>query len=78
MSETAGNASEDEPLSIVRQLNDKVFELSNGDFVFIGTDQTEAFDPQLGGFEAARADYERTVVIGREALTTIRDQLPDA
>ncbi len=54
-----------------------IFELQNGDFAVIGTDRTEELDPELPP-DAARADYERIVVISRETLVRAKDDIPDS
>ncbi|MFF7447830.1 MULTISPECIES: hypothetical protein [unclassified Streptomyces] len=54
-----------------------IFELANGDFAVIGTDATDSLDAQLPA-DAARADYERIVVITRETLLRAKTDIPDA
>lgn len=54
-----------------------IFELANGDFAVIGTDSTDSLDSQLPA-DAARADYERIVVITRETLLRAKADIPDA
>ncbi|MEU6576331.1 hypothetical protein [Streptomyces sp. NPDC046805] len=54
-----------------------IFELSDGNFAVIGTDATEALDGELPA-DAARADYERIVVISRETLLRAKDDIPHA
>ncbi len=54
-----------------------IFELSDGDFAVIGTDRTEDLDAQLPA-DAARADYERIVVISRETLVRAKRDIPSA
>ncbi|MDL2080056.1 hypothetical protein QNN03_26800 [Streptomyces sp. GXMU-J15] len=54
-----------------------VFELSNGDFAVIGTEATEELDGLLPA-DAARADYERIVIISRETLIRAKKDIPDA
>jgi hypothetical protein len=54
-----------------------VFELSDGNFAVIGTDATEALEPELPP-DAARADYERIVVITRDTLLRAKRDIPDA
>lgn len=77
--------------SIVRRLGDSprqrgslsgetcpdLFELSDGSFAVIGTDRTEELDAQLPA-DAARADYERIVVITRDTLLRAKRDIPDA
>lgn len=54
-----------------------LFELSDGSFAVIGTDRTEELDALLPA-DAARADYERIVVITRDTLLRARADIPDA
>ncbi|MEV0183581.1 hypothetical protein AB0I54_30450 [Streptomyces sp. NPDC050625] len=54
-----------------------IFELSNGDFAVIGREATAELDPELPP-DAARADYERIVVITRETLLRAKNDIPDA
>jgi hypothetical protein len=54
-----------------------VFELSDGSFAVIGTDRTEDLDALLPP-DAARADYERIVVISRDTLLRAKRDIPDA
>ncbi|WP_432193398.1 hypothetical protein [Streptomyces sp. bgisy027] len=54
-----------------------VFELSDGSFAVIGTEATAVLDPLLPA-DAARADYERIVVISRETLIRAKRDIPDA
>ncbi len=54
-----------------------VFELSDGSFAVIGTDQTELLEPELPS-DAARADYERIVVVTRETLIRAKADIPDS
>ncbi|MFJ3665694.1 hypothetical protein ACIPSE_04490 [Streptomyces sp. NPDC090106] len=53
-----------------------LFELSDGSFAVIGTDRTEELDGLLPE-DAARADYERIVVITRETLLRAKRDIPD-
>ncbi|MEV5981744.1 hypothetical protein [Streptomyces sp. NPDC052114] len=53
-----------------------IFELSDGNFAIIGTDLTEALDPELPP-DAARAHYERIVVVTRETLIRAKSDIPD-
>ncbi|CAM5614674.1 putative protein OS=Streptomyces alboniger OX=132473 GN=CP975_26920 PE=4 SV=1 [Streptomyces alboniger] len=53
-----------------------LFELSDGNFAVIGTEATAVLDPQLPA-DAARADYERIVVISRETLIRAKRDIPD-
>ncbi|MFF4275845.1 hypothetical protein [Streptomyces sp. NPDC001536] len=76
--------------SIVRRLGDSprqrgsltaescpdLFELSDGSFAVIGTDRTEELDGLLPA-DAARADYERIVVITRDTLLRAKRDIPD-
>ncbi|GAA2646670.1 hypothetical protein ACFPH6_23440 [Streptomyces xiangluensis] len=54
-----------------------IFELADGNFAIIGTDATTSLDSQLPA-DAARADYERIVVITRETLVRAKADIPDA
>ncbi|MGV9843806.1 hypothetical protein ACWDUB_17115 [Streptomyces fungicidicus] len=54
-----------------------IFELADGNFAVIGTDATDSLDSQLPA-DAARADYERIVVITRETLVKAKADIPDA
>lgn len=54
-----------------------IFELTDGNFAVIGTDSTEALESKLPA-DAARADYERIVVITRETLVRAKIDIPDA
>ena len=54
-----------------------IFELSDGNFAVIGTEATAALDGQLPP-DAARADYERIVVVPRETLVRAKADIPDA
>ncbi|MEU2565035.1 hypothetical protein ABZ626_37770 [Streptomyces longispororuber] len=54
-----------------------IFELDDGDFAVIGTDRTKELDSVLP-VDAARADYERIVVISRSTLTRAKADIPDA
>jgi hypothetical protein len=54
-----------------------VFELSNGNFAVIGTDMTEALEAKLPA-DAARADYERIVVVSRETLLAAKRDIPES
>ncbi|MBK6010771.1 hypothetical protein [Streptomyces sp. MBT53] len=54
-----------------------VFELNDGSFAVIGTDRTEELDALLPA-DAARADYERIVVITRDTLLRAKRDIPDA
>lgn len=53
-----------------------IFELSDGSFAVIGTDHTEELDGKLPA-GAARADYERIIVITRETLVAARQDIPE-
>ncbi|MFI2375614.1 hypothetical protein ACH5AO_11165 [Streptomyces sp. NPDC018964] len=53
-----------------------IFELADGNFAVIGTDATDSLDSQLPE-DAARADYERIVVITRETLIKAKADIPD-
>ncbi|WP_405951042.1 hypothetical protein OG588_37115 [Streptomyces prunicolor] len=54
-----------------------IFELSDGRFAVIGTEATAALDKELPP-DAARADYERIVIISRETLLRAKSDIPDA
>jgi hypothetical protein len=54
-----------------------LFELSDGSFAVIGTDRTDDLDGMLPA-DAARADYERIVVISRDTLLRAKRDIPDA
>jgi hypothetical protein len=54
-----------------------IFELSSGDFAVIGREATAELDPELPS-DAARADYERIVIISRETLVRAKQDIPDA
>ncbi|MFE9810084.1 hypothetical protein ACFYRN_09245 [Streptomyces sp. NPDC005227] len=54
-----------------------IFELSDGDFAVIGREATRELDPELPA-DAARADYERIVVISRDTLLRAKKDIPDA
>ncbi len=54
-----------------------IFELSDGRFAVIGTEATVDLDPLLPA-DAARADYERIVVIDRQTLVRAKRDIPDA
>ncbi|MDH6440785.1 hypothetical protein M2158_009326 [Streptomyces sp. SAI-144] len=54
-----------------------IFELSDGRFAVIGTEATVDLDPLLPP-DAARADYERIVVIDRQTLVRAKRDIPDA
>lgn len=53
-----------------------IFELSDGTFAVIGTDLTEELEPKLPD-GAARADYERIVVITRDTLVSAKSDIPE-
>jgi hypothetical protein len=53
-----------------------LFELSDGNFAVIGTEATEALERELPA-DAARADYERIVIISRETLIRAKADIPD-
>lgn len=53
-----------------------IFELADGNFAVIGTDATDSLDARLPA-DAARADYERIVVISRETLIRAKRDIPD-
>ncbi|WP_037622868.1 hypothetical protein [Streptomyces aureus] len=53
-----------------------IFELSDGNFAVIDTEATAALDKQLPP-HAARADYERIVIISRETLLRAKRDIPE-
>ncbi|WP_405843055.1 hypothetical protein [Streptomyces sp. NBC_01518] len=53
-----------------------LFELTDGNFAVIGTDRTEELDALLPA-DAARADYERIVVITRDTLLRAKRDIPE-
>jgi hypothetical protein len=63
--------------SLTGQTCPDIFELQSGDFAVIGTDRTAALDAELPP-DAARADYERIVVITRETLVRAKADIPDS
>ncbi|MCM1975062.1 MULTISPECIES: hypothetical protein [unclassified Streptomyces] len=54
-----------------------IFELDDGNFAIIGREATAELDPVLP-HDAARADYERIVVITRETLLRAKADIPEA
>jgi hypothetical protein len=70
-------ASPRERGSVSGQTCPDIFELQDGRFAVIGTDRTEQLDAELPS-DAARADYERIVVITRETLIRAKADIPDA
>ncbi|MGW6272966.1 MULTISPECIES: hypothetical protein [unclassified Streptomyces] len=52
-----------------------IFELSDGNFAVIGTEATASLDSELPS-DAARADYERIVIISRETLIRAKADIP--
>ncbi|MDQ0599705.1 hypothetical protein QF037_004050 [Streptomyces canus] len=63
--------------SVTNETCPDLFELSDGSFAVIGTDRTEELDALLPE-DAARADYERIVVITRDTLLRAKRDIPDA
>ena len=53
-----------------------IFELSDGSFAVIGADLTDSLEGKLPS-GAARADYERIVVITRETLIGAKADIPE-
>jgi len=53
-----------------------IFELADGRFAVIGTDYTSDLENSLPA-DAARAPYERIVVITRETLLRAKADIPD-
>ncbi|MGW2640403.1 hypothetical protein [Streptomyces sp. NPDC001348] len=70
-------ASPRERGSVTGQSCPDIFELQDGSFAVIGTDRTEALDAELPA-DAARAHYERIVVITRDTLVRAKADIPDA
>ncbi|MFP3987464.1 hypothetical protein U9R90_08145 [Streptomyces sp. E11-3] len=70
-------ASPRERGSLTGQTCPDIFELQDGSFAVIGADRTETLDAELPP-DAARADYERIVVISRETLVRAKGDIPDA
>lgn len=52
-----------------------IFELTTGDFAVIGTDVTDQLESKLPP-DAARASYERIVVVTRETLLAAKRDIP--
>lgn len=89
--DTSVSSKESRSVRIARRLGDSprqrgsltgdtcpdLFELSDGNFAVIGTDRTEELDALLPN-DAARADYERIVVITRDTLLRAKRDIPDA
>lgn len=55
----------------------RTFSSSATAFAVIGTEATEDLDKELPA-DAARADYERIVIISRETLIRAKADIPDA
>ncbi|MBW8700340.1 hypothetical protein MBT84_12085 [Streptomyces sp. MBT84] len=53
-----------------------IFELSDGSFAVIGTEATATLEGELPP-DAARADYERIVIVSRETLVRAKADIPD-
>ncbi|WP_079102746.1 hypothetical protein [Streptomyces sp. TP-A0356] len=53
-----------------------IFELSDGNFAVIGTEATATLEGELPP-DAARADYERIVIVSRETLVRAKADIPD-
>ena len=53
-----------------------IFELEDGNFAVIGREATSELDPHLPA-DAARADYERIVIVTRETLLRAKKDIPD-
>ncbi|MFE2298218.1 hypothetical protein ACFXAW_08480 [Streptomyces sp. NPDC059445] len=68
-------ASPSERGSATGQSCPDIFELSDGTFAVIGREATDQIDPLLPS-DAARADYERIVIITRETLLRAKDDIP--
>ncbi|MEV0323563.1 hypothetical protein ACIBKX_30655 [Streptomyces sp. NPDC050658] len=54
-----------------------IFELSDGNFAVIGTEATAALESELPA-DAARADYERIVIVSRETLIRAKADIPSS
>jgi hypothetical protein len=54
-----------------------IFELSDGRFAVIGTDATSELEGILPS-DAARAPYERIVLISRETLIAAKGDIPES
>jgi hypothetical protein len=54
-----------------------IFELSDGRFAVIGTDLTDELEAKLPA-GAARAGYERIVVITRDTLISAKADIPES
>jgi hypothetical protein len=52
-----------------------IFELDDGRFAIIGTDETKALEGKLPD-DAGLAEYERVVVITRDTLVSARRDIP--
>jgi len=52
-----------------------IFELDDGRFAVMGTDMTDELEPHLPA-DAARASYERIVVVTRDTLLFARADIP--
>ncbi|MET8636380.1 hypothetical protein ACWEQ2_21435 [Streptomyces sp. NPDC004096] len=70
-------ASPRERGSVTGETCPDIFELSDGNFAVIGTEATARLDSELPA-DAARADYERIVIISRETLVRAKAEIPDA
>jgi hypothetical protein len=53
-----------------------IFELSDGNFAVIGTEATATLESELPP-DAARADYERIVIVSRETFIRAKADIPD-
>jgi len=53
-----------------------IFELEDGNFAVIGREATSELDPLLPA-DAARAEYERIVIITRDTLLRAKKDIPD-
>ncbi|MGW0834449.1 hypothetical protein [Streptomyces prunicolor] len=70
-------AQRQEESSTTGQTCPDIFELSNGDFAVVGTEATDALDPELPD-DASRADYERIVIVSRRTMIDAKADIPDA
>ncbi|MFF4351384.1 hypothetical protein [Streptomyces sp. NPDC001530] len=70
-------ASPRERGSVTGETCPDIFELSDGNFAVIGTEATATLDNELPA-DAARAPYERIVIVSRETLVRAKAEIPDA
>ncbi|WP_326759910.1 hypothetical protein OHB35_24250 [Streptomyces phaeochromogenes] len=70
-------ASPTERGSVGGQACPDIFELADGSFAIIGTDETDHIDCSLP-YDASRAENERIVVITRDTLVRAKADIPDS